>query len=132
MLRPDVGAAVHVAQTYANELANAGSDTELAAAVEGLLGREGIAAPGPGTVLIAHDTRPSGPGLAAAAAAGVRCLGLEPEMRGLLTTPQLHWMVMRRNRGEPAGEADYYAALAGAYAQLVAGTQPLGQVRWGG
>lgn len=119
-------------QAYANELANAGSDAELAAAVQGLLGREGIAAPGPGIVLIAHDTRPSGPGLAAAAAAGVRCLGLEPEMCGLLTTPQLHWMVMRRNRGESAGEADYYAALAGAYAQLVAGTQPLGQVREGG
>ncbi|KAI7835556.1 hypothetical protein COHA_010550 [Chlorella ohadii] len=114
-------------EAYANELANAGSDAELAAAVQGLLGREGIAAPAPGTVLIAHDTRPSGPALAAAAAAGVRCLGLEPEMCGLLTTPQLHWMVMRRNRGEPAGEADYYAALAGAYAQLVAGTQPLGQ-----
>ena len=95
----------------------------------GLLQAEGIAAPGTGTILIAHDTRPSGPELAAAAAAGARCLGLQPQMCGLLTTPQLHWMVMSRNRGEPAGEADYYAALAQAYARLVAGTQPLGQVR---
>jgi phosphoacetylglucosamine mutase len=113
-------------QAYANELANAESDEELAKRVLGLLEREGVAGHAPGTVLIAHDTRPSGPDLAAAAAAGVGCLGLETQMCGLLTTPQLHWAVMRRNRGEPAGEADYYAALAGAYAQLVQGSQPLG------
>lgn len=122
-------------QAYANELANAQSDQELARQVAGLLAKEGVAAPGAGIVMIGHDTRPSGPGLAAAAAAGVRCLGLEAQMCGLLTTPQLHWMVMSRNRGEPCGEEDYYAALAGAYKQLVAGTQPLGQVcrrRWEG
>lgn len=117
-------------QAYANELANAPSDGDLARAVLGLLEAEGVAAPGPGVVLIGHDTRPSSPELAEAAAAGVRCLGVQPQMCGLLTTPQLHWMVMSRNRGEPCGEADYHAALAGAYAQLVKGTQPLGQVRW--
>ena len=89
----------------------------------------GVAAAGGGVVMIGHDTRPSSPELAAAAAAGVRCLGMEPQMCGLLTTPQLHWMVMCRNRGEACGEGDYYAALAGAYLQLVEGTQPLGQVR---
>ncbi|KAL4450013.1 hypothetical protein ABPG77_010682 [Micractinium sp. CCAP 211/92] len=114
-------------ETYANELANAQSDQELAHQVAGLLAKEGVTASGAGIVMIGHDTRPSGPGLAAAAAAGVRCLGLEAQMCGLLTTPQLHWMVMSRNRGEPCGEEDYYAALAGAYKQLVAGTQPLGQ-----
>jgi hypothetical protein len=115
-------------QAYANQLANAQSDAELAKHVTALLAAEGIAAPSPAIVMIAHDTRPSGPELADAAAAGVRCLGGEPQMCGLLTTPQLHWRVMRRNLGQPAGEADYYAALAGAYAQLVAGTQPLEQV----
>lgn len=119
-------------QAYANELANAQSDAELAHQVQGLLEAEGVEAPATGVVMIAHDTRPSGPALAEAAAAGARCLGVEPQMCGLLTTPQLHWMVMSRNRGEPWGEADYYAALAGAYKQLVAGTQPLGQVRWVG
>ena len=116
-------------QAYANELANAQDDAELAKHVSGLLSAEGIRAPGAGLVMIAHDTRPSGPSLAEAAAAGARCLGVEAEMCGLLTTPQLHWMVMCRNKGQPWGEADYYAALAGAYKQLVAGTQPLGQVR---
>ena len=60
--------------------------------VASLLAREGIAAPGGGIVMIAHDTRPSGPHLAEAAAAGVRCLGVEPQMCGLLTTPQVGWV----------------------------------------
>jgi phosphoacetylglucosamine mutase len=71
-------------------------------------------------VLLAHDTRPSSPMLVDAAAAGVRCMGLHPEFRGQLTTPQLHWMVMRRNQGLPADEPSYYAALAGAFAALTA------------
>lgn len=79
--------------------------------------------------MIAHDTRPSGPGLADAAAAGVRSLGVTPEMCGLLTTPQLHWMVRRRNAGLPYDEAAYLQVLSSAFKQLVAGTQPLGQVR---
>jgi phosphoacetylglucosamine mutase len=77
--------------------------------------------------MVAHDTRPSGPELAAAFADGVRCLGAQVQMCGLLTTPQLHWMVMSRNLGAPWAESDYYSALAGAYQRLVAGTQPLGQ-----
>jgi phosphoacetylglucosamine mutase len=116
-------------QAYANELANAQDDAELAKHVSSLLSAEGIRAPGAGLVMIGHDTRPSGPGLAEAAAAGARCLGVEAQMCGLLTTPQLHWMVMCRNKGQPWAEADYYGGLAGAYKQLVAGTQPLGQVR---
>ena len=70
-----------------------------------------------------YFTQLAEPDGAEAAAAGARCLGVEAEMCGLLTTPQLHWMVMCRNKGQPWGEADYYAALAGAYKQLVA-TRP--------
>ena len=109
-----------VYEPVADELANAASDEALAQLVASLLEREGIAAgDAAGAVLIAHDTRPSGPSLAAAAAAGVQSLGLEARMLGLLTTPQLHWIVMRTNRSEPAGEEDYYATLASAFATLV-------------
>eukprot|EP00850_Spirogloea_muscicola_P016611 SM000136S00157 [mRNA] locus=s136:49310:51741:- [translate_table: standard] len=38
---------------------------------------------------------------------------------GILTTPQLHWMVRAANRGEPRGEADYFAALASGFRELV-------------
>ena len=110
--------ALRCTQGVANELANAETDEALATALRLFLGREGIA-PGSGTVLIAHDTRPSGPGLAEAAAAGVRALGLQPRLLGLLTTPQLHWTVMRLNQGAPHSEGDYYRELAGAFQQLV-------------
>jgi phosphoacetylglucosamine mutase len=113
-----------LAQAYepdADELANAPSDEALAALVAALLEREGVApAGGAGAaVLIAHDTRPTGPELAAAAAAGAACLGVEARVLGLLTTPQLHWAVMRTNQGRPAGEDAYGATLASAFAALV-------------
>ena len=43
--------------------------------------------------MLAHDTRPSAKELVKAAVSGVKALGGLPIMCGLLTTPQLHWMV---------------------------------------
>jgi hypothetical protein len=48
---------------------------------------------GSGTVMLAHDTRPSATALMQAAVNGVTALGGMPVACGLLTTPQLHWMV---------------------------------------
>jgi phosphomannomutase len=42
---------------------------------------------GRGSYLIARDSRPSGSGLAAAAAAGLESVGCEPVMAGIMTTP---------------------------------------------
>lgn len=50
---------------------------------------------GSGTVMLAHDTRPSAEELIKAAGSGVQALGGLPIVCGLLTTPQLHWMVHR-------------------------------------
>jgi phosphoacetylglucosamine mutase len=50
---------------------------------------------GSGTVMLAHDTRPSAEELVKAAGSGVKALGGLPIVCGLLTTPQLHWMVCR-------------------------------------
>jgi len=79
-------------------------------------------------VLLACDSRPSSPALLAAAAAGVQALGGVAVDCGLLTTPQLHWQLRRLNQGLPWVLEDYFTTMAGAYQQLVAGTQPLGQV----
>jgi hypothetical protein len=50
---------------------------------------------------------------------------------GLHTTPQLHWMLRRLNRGQPGSERDYYASLAAAFQQLVHGCPaPPQQVHW--
>ena len=59
----------------------------------GLYGFDWALGIGSGTVMLAHDTRPSAAELIQAAAAGVTALGSIPVACGLLTTPQLHWMV---------------------------------------
>lgn len=81
-----------------------------------------------GKVLLACDSRPSSPALLAAAAAGVQALGAVAIDCGQLTTPQLHWQLRRLNQGLPWALEDYFTTLAGAYRQLVKGTEPLGQV----
>lgn len=83
---------------------------------------------GSGTVMIAFDTRPSSPGLAEAASAGVRSVGGVAEMIGLLTTPQLHWMVQRRNLSQSWDEASYLEELSNAFETLVADSKSLGMV----
>jgi len=34
---------------------------------------------------------------------------------GILTTPQLHWMVRARNKGLPASEQDYFEQLSSSF-----------------
>jgi phosphoacetylglucosamine mutase len=89
----------------------------------------GSGSSGPASVFLAHDTRPSAGGLVEAAKLGVEALGITPVTRGLLTTPQLHWMVRQHNRGLPCAEADYYAELAQGFADVVSGFPSSSQVR---
>ena len=122
-------------EPVADELANAVSDQEVVHLVLDFMQKEGITidqaqdttAPTPTppcTVLIAHDTRPSGPELAEAAAAGARCVGCAPHILGLLTTPQLHWAVMRTNQGLGPTEEDYYQVLSSAFLKLAGKADP--------
>ncbi len=64
-----------------------------------------------------------------AAAAGAAALGVKTTEFGLLTTPQLHWMVMQRNLGHNHWEFTYYEVLAAMFEKLVAGTEASGEVR---
>lgn len=66
-------------------------------------------------VLLAYDTRPSGRSLAEDAAAGVKSLGVTVEMLGVMTTPQLHWAVMRSNQNTDSSENAYYSLFAQAF-----------------
>ena len=79
--------------------------------------------------MIGYDTRPSSLGLVEAARRGVAAVGGRSDVRGLLTTPQLHWMVRQHNRAMPCTEADYYSTLGQAFQRLVEGKQPLAGVR---
>ena len=49
----------------------------------------------------------------------VQALGAEASQLGLLTTPQLHWMVQQTNLSLPATEDAYFDVLATSFAQLV-------------
>ena len=69
--------------------------------------------------MLAHDTRASARELVAAAAAGVAALGGVAVPCGLLTTPQLHWMVRQANAAAKHDEAAYFGALAAGFAALV-------------
>lgn len=69
-------------------------------------------------VWIGHDTRPSCKELVAAAWQGIEAAGGRVENKGLLTTPQLHWMIRQRNKSLPCTEADYFSTLAEAYHRL--------------
>ena len=71
------------------------------------------------SVFIAYDTRESGPELAAAAAAGAGCFGVPVRILGRLTTPQLHWTVMRVNQGLLSTEEDYLELLASSFLRIV-------------
>lgn len=72
--------------------------------------------------MLAHDSRPSAEALVRAAAAGVAAAESLPIACGLLTTPQLHWMVRRCNAGLKHKEKAYYEALATGFARVAAST----------
>lgn len=77
-----------------------------------------------GVVLVARDTRPSGEELLSAAIQGIGAVkGVMAVDMGILTTPQLHWMVRSRNKGMPATESDYYMQLSSSV-KILMGTSP--------
>ncbi|KAK1262066.1 Phosphoacetylglucosamine mutase [Acorus gramineus] len=71
-------------------------------------------------ILLGRDTRPSGEALLEAAKKGIDAIiGSVAVDMGILTTPQLHWMVRRRNMEMKASEFDYFALLSTSYRSLV-------------
>ena len=57
--------------------------------------------------------------LSSSVAPCVQALRAETSQLGLLTTPQLHWMVQQTNLGLPATEEAYFETLASSFALLV-------------
>ena len=83
-------------------------------------------------VIIARDTRPSGVRLTKAVIAGLTALGANYVDYGVLTTPQLHYLVKAtntRNTSNPYGEVSeqgYYKKLAAAYKVAMDSVKPKG------
>ncbi len=125
------GGMLHMSwEGFAEEVVAARGSEELARALrafEGLpetffgAGSEGSDAEGEAAVLVARDTRPTGEALLRAAIRGVEATGARAVGRPstLRTTPQLHWQVYMRNRGEACEESDYFARLRDACSRLL-------------
>lgn len=121
-------------EVFATSLANAPSDEELLAEYEKLVVAQQIDTSITPNVIFARDTRESGPALVESLTAALASVGTQFVDNGILTTPQLHYLVRCINTagtdqayGEPT-EQGYYNKLADAYKKLVHGLPSLGEV----
>ncbi|XP_061343930.1 phosphoacetylglucosamine mutase [Gastrolobium bilobum] len=109
-------------EPFADALANAPSPQQLIQLVNEFVEKEMIPLDGvrPAEVLLGRDTRPSGDALLEAARLGVTSIvGAVATDMGILTTPQLHWMVRARNKGMKASEQDYFEQLSSSFRCLM-------------
>ncbi|KAK9807569.1 hypothetical protein WJX72_002994 [[Myrmecia] bisecta] len=107
-------------EVYADRLANAVDPDDVLAELQKLQDSECIPS-GHAEVMIAHDTRQSAAELVGAARCGVEAVGGAAVLCGLLTTPQLHWMVRQRHLGLPCSEESYFSSFLRAYEGLLRG-----------
>jgi phosphoacetylglucosamine mutase len=116
---------------YATLLANALTPEALQDSLTNIITSAKIDLKQPCLVIYGHDTRPSCPSLVQALEDGLNCFtkdnGGKTVNAGLVTTPQLHYLVRAINTqgteeafGEPT-EAGYYDKLAKAYLSLTKG-----------
>ncbi|XP_052725729.1 phosphoacetylglucosamine mutase isoform X2 [Vigna angularis] len=105
-------------EPFADALANALSPKHFLLLINEFVAKEGILMDGvsQAEVLLGRDTRPSGDALLEAARQGVTSVvGAVATDMGVLTTPQLHWMVRARNKGMQASEQDYFEQLSSSF-----------------
>ncbi|XP_016649503.1 PREDICTED: phosphoacetylglucosamine mutase isoform X1 [Prunus mume] len=109
-------------EPFADTLANARDPQHLVELIAEFVKKENITLDGakPVEILLARDTRPSGEFLLEAAKQGIgSIIGAVALDMGILTTPQLHWMVRARNGGVKASETDYFKRLSSSFRCLV-------------
>ncbi|KAH0462810.1 hypothetical protein IEQ34_010385 [Dendrobium chrysotoxum] len=71
-------------------------------------------------ILLGRDTRPTGESLLEAAKQGIKgIIGSVALDMGIVTTPQLHWMVRSKNMGMKASESDYFMQLSESFRCLM-------------
>ncbi|KAL2082573.1 hypothetical protein ACEWY4_022391 [Coilia grayii] len=115
-------------ESYATQLANAEQDT-LVTALKDLIEREAINMDQSASVFIGRDTRPSSESLSQAVQDGVSALAGLCQDFGLVTTPQLHYLVCCQNTQGRYGAISvegYYKKLSTAFIKLTENA-PVGQ-----
>jgi len=121
-------------EVYATAFANAQTDEQLLEEYENLAAQLKINTEITPKVIFARDTRESGPALVESLTDALKAAGVEFVDHGILTTPQLHYLVRCINTEgteEAYGEATeqgYYNKLAEAYKKLMKRVPGLGQV----
>ncbi|KAJ0026952.1 hypothetical protein NQD34_017952 [Periophthalmus magnuspinnatus] len=106
---------------YATQLANA-EDDDLLMALKDIIAKEEINMSQEAHVFVGRDTRSSSASLSQAVLEGVSSLGGLNKDYGLVTTPQLHYMVCCQNTRGKYGEATvegYYKKLCQAFIKLI-------------
>lgn len=119
---PDGGMMAQHWEPFADALANAPDPDALLQMVLQFAKDEGIPLGGEDTaqVLLGRDTRPTGAYLLDAALQGINAIvGARAVDMGILTTPQLHWMVRSKNKGVMASESDYFRQLIGSFRRML-------------
>ncbi|VYS67190.1 unnamed protein product [Arabidopsis thaliana] len=110
-------------EPFADLIANASSPEELVSLIRKFMEKEEIAIGENNKgaeVWLGRDTRPSGESLLRAGEIGVgSILGSVAIDIGILTTPQLHWMVRAKNKGLKATENDYFENLSTSFRCLI-------------
>ncbi|CAA0806675.1 Phosphoacetylglucosamine mutase [Striga hermonthica] len=101
-------------EPFADDVANAADPLALIQLLDDFVKKENIKLEGApaAEVLLGRDTRPSGMSLVEAAKQGIKSIiGVSVSDIGVVTTPQLHWMVRAKNKGMEAYEKNYYDQL---------------------
>nr|GMC84973.1 phosphoacetylglucosamine mutase [Ipomoea batatas]GME20359.1 phosphoacetylglucosamine mutase [Ipomoea batatas] len=109
-------------EPFADQLANAPNPSSLLEFIVDFVKKENITLNGKqeAVVLLGRDTRPSGERLLEAAKQGVASIvGAIAKDVGVVTTPQLHWMVRAKNKGMEASECSYFEQLASSFRCLM-------------
>jgi len=96
---PDGGMLAADWEKVATDLANAGDIATVEAVLSQISPTPSVA---PGLVVVGRDTRVSSPHLAVLVASGVAAAGGSIHDLGIVTTPQVHWTVLRANQQTPA------------------------------
>ncbi|XP_068272914.1 phosphoacetylglucosamine mutase isoform X1 [Nyctibius grandis] len=108
-------------EEYATQLANA-EEQELQKIITEICQKAAVNQHKDASVFIGRDTRPSSEKLSQSAIDGISVLGGQYHDYGLVTTPQLHYMVCCRNTQEQYGKATlegYYEKLSKAFTELI-------------
>lgn len=121
-------------EASATLLANAVTPNALIDSINSLINTYKIDINAPSKVVYGHDTRPSCPTLVKALEDGLAIWKGETVSAGLVTTPQLHYLVRALNTADKPDsfgvptEGGYYDKLAKAFTSLSKGKTPLSQL----